>query len=125
MRHYRWSAVETLVPDRVLGGRYRLRQELARGGMATVWLALPVAVRLYAPRRSAGPYPVGVAASGLIPEVAPSVTTSAKQAADPGAGCAQAWTIRVAAAGAAWPEPGRISTVRAAVAAPPSRVACE
>jgi len=29
----------TLAPDRVLGGRYRLRGELARGGMATVWEA--------------------------------------------------------------------------------------
>jgi len=32
-------AVETLAPDRVLGGRYRLRRELARGGMAAVWEA--------------------------------------------------------------------------------------
>ncbi|MGH8998404.1 MAG: protein kinase domain-containing protein [Acidimicrobiia bacterium] len=31
--------METLAPDRVLGGRYRLRRELARGGMATVWEA--------------------------------------------------------------------------------------
>jgi len=31
--------VETLAPDRILGGRYRLRRELARGGMATVWEA--------------------------------------------------------------------------------------
>jgi len=31
--------VDTLAPDRVLGGRYRLRRELARGGMATVWEA--------------------------------------------------------------------------------------
>ncbi len=29
--------MESLAPDRVLGGRYRLRRELARGGMATVW----------------------------------------------------------------------------------------
>jgi serine/threonine protein kinase len=33
------ATVETLAPDRVLGGRYRLRRELARGGMATVWEA--------------------------------------------------------------------------------------
>ena len=33
------SAVDTLAPDRVLGGRYRLRRELARGGMAAVWEA--------------------------------------------------------------------------------------
>jgi serine/threonine protein kinase len=31
--------VETLAPDQVLGGRYRLRRQLARGGMATVWEA--------------------------------------------------------------------------------------
>jgi tRNA A-37 threonylcarbamoyl transferase component Bud32 len=31
--------VDTLAPDRVLGGRYRLRRELARGGMAAVWEA--------------------------------------------------------------------------------------
>ncbi len=31
--------METLAPDRILGGRYRLRRELARGGMATVWEA--------------------------------------------------------------------------------------
>jgi len=31
--------VEILAPDRVLGGRYRLRRELARGGMAAVWEA--------------------------------------------------------------------------------------
>jgi eukaryotic-like serine/threonine-protein kinase len=31
--------VETLAPDRILGGRYRLRRELARGGMAAVWEA--------------------------------------------------------------------------------------
>jgi len=31
--------VDTLAPDHVLGGRYRLRRELARGGMATVWEA--------------------------------------------------------------------------------------
>ncbi|HUF83537.1 MAG TPA: protein kinase, partial [Acidimicrobiia bacterium] len=30
---------ETVVPGRVLGGRYRLNHELARGGMATVWVA--------------------------------------------------------------------------------------
>ena len=33
------GAVETLAPDHVLGGRYRLRRELARGGMAAVWEA--------------------------------------------------------------------------------------
>jgi tRNA A-37 threonylcarbamoyl transferase component Bud32 len=33
------TTVETLAPDRVLGGRYRLHRELARGGMATVWEA--------------------------------------------------------------------------------------
>jgi len=33
------ATVETLAPDRVLGGRYRLQRELARGGMATVWEA--------------------------------------------------------------------------------------
>jgi eukaryotic-like serine/threonine-protein kinase len=31
--------VETLAPDHILGGRYRLHRELARGGMATVWEA--------------------------------------------------------------------------------------
>ena len=31
--------MDTLAPDRVLGGRYRLRRELARGGMAAVWEA--------------------------------------------------------------------------------------
>jgi eukaryotic-like serine/threonine-protein kinase len=31
--------VETLAPDRILGGRYRLQRELARGGMAAVWEA--------------------------------------------------------------------------------------
>jgi len=31
--------VDTLAPDHVLGGRYRLRRELARGGMAAVWEA--------------------------------------------------------------------------------------
>ncbi|HET9770323.1 MAG TPA: protein kinase [Acidimicrobiia bacterium] len=31
--------METLAPDRILGGRYRLRRELARGGMAAVWEA--------------------------------------------------------------------------------------
>lgn len=31
--------METLAADRILGGRYRLRRELARGGMATVWEA--------------------------------------------------------------------------------------
>jgi len=31
--------VETLAPERILGGRYRLRRELARGGMAAVWEA--------------------------------------------------------------------------------------
>jgi tRNA A-37 threonylcarbamoyl transferase component Bud32 len=30
---------ETVAPGRVLGGRYRLTNELARGGMATVWVA--------------------------------------------------------------------------------------
>ncbi len=30
---------ETVAPGRVLGGRYRLAHELARGGMATVWVA--------------------------------------------------------------------------------------
>jgi tRNA A-37 threonylcarbamoyl transferase component Bud32 len=30
---------ETVAPGRVLGGRYRLDHELARGGMATVWVA--------------------------------------------------------------------------------------
>jgi serine/threonine-protein kinase len=30
---------ETLEPGRVLGGRYRLEQEIARGGMGTVWEA--------------------------------------------------------------------------------------
>jgi eukaryotic-like serine/threonine-protein kinase len=33
------ATVDTLAPDRVLGGRYRLQRELARGGMATVWEA--------------------------------------------------------------------------------------
>ena len=33
------AIVDTLAPDRVLGGRYRLHRELARGGMATVWEA--------------------------------------------------------------------------------------
>ena len=28
-----------LAPDRILGGRYRLHRELARGGMAAVWEA--------------------------------------------------------------------------------------
>ena len=31
--------METLAPERILGGRYRLRRELARGGMAAVWEA--------------------------------------------------------------------------------------
>ncbi len=31
--------METLAPDRILGGRYRLHRELARGGMAAVWEA--------------------------------------------------------------------------------------
>ena len=31
--------METLAPEQILGGRYRLRRELARGGMATVWEA--------------------------------------------------------------------------------------
>ena len=31
--------METLAADRILGGRYRLQRELARGGMATVWEA--------------------------------------------------------------------------------------
>lgn len=49
------AIVETLAPDRVLGGRYRLRRELARGGMATVWeaedkvLTRPVAIKVLHP----------------------------------------------------------------------------
>ena len=49
------GAVEILAPDRVLGGRYRLRRELARGGMATVWeaedkvLARRVAIKVLHP----------------------------------------------------------------------------
>ena len=31
--------METLAPEHILGGRYRLHRELARGGMATVWEA--------------------------------------------------------------------------------------
>ena len=31
--------METLAPERILGGRYRLHRELARGGMAAVWEA--------------------------------------------------------------------------------------
>ena len=30
---------EPLQPGRVLGGRYRLEREIARGGMGTVWEA--------------------------------------------------------------------------------------
>jgi eukaryotic-like serine/threonine-protein kinase len=47
--------VETLAPDRILGGRYRLRRELARGGMAAVWeaedkvLARRVAIKVLHP----------------------------------------------------------------------------
>jgi tRNA A-37 threonylcarbamoyl transferase component Bud32 len=47
--------VETLAPDRILGGRYRLQRELARGGMAAVWeaedkvLARRVAIKVLHP----------------------------------------------------------------------------
>lgn len=46
---------ETVAPGRVLGGRYRLTRELARGGMATVWdaqdplLSRRVAVKILHP----------------------------------------------------------------------------
>jgi tRNA A-37 threonylcarbamoyl transferase component Bud32 len=36
---YRLPVPETVAPGQVLGGRYRLDHELARGGMATVWVA--------------------------------------------------------------------------------------
>jgi serine/threonine protein kinase len=47
--------VRSVAPGRVLGGRYRLDAEIARGGMATVWrgedplLARPVAVKTLDP----------------------------------------------------------------------------
>ncbi|HEX6310483.1 MAG TPA: protein kinase [Acidimicrobiia bacterium] len=47
---------EAVVPGRVLGGRYRLTRELARGGMATVWdaqdplLSRRVAVKILHPQ---------------------------------------------------------------------------
>jgi serine/threonine-protein kinase len=50
-----------LVARRLLDGRYRLGEELARGGAATVWRAwdlrldLPVAVKLLTPTRSTDP----------------------------------------------------------------------
>jgi hypothetical protein len=47
--------VEAVAADRVLGGRYRLLRQLARGGMATVWeaedrvLTRPVAIKILHP----------------------------------------------------------------------------